>query len=68
MDTEPEAPLPRWKWAIDRLLSPLAALVYGPRSEGEQPPGLAPKFIALAIVLLMAALAWVATHWRPEHG
>lgn len=59
-------PVPRWKCFLEWALTPLAALVYGPKSEGEQPPGLVPRLVALCIVALIAALAWLTTYTRPD--
>lgn len=48
----------RW----ERILEPVASLVYGSPSEGEHPAGIGAKLFALILLLALAALAVLATY------
>ena len=46
----------------ERILEPVASLVYGSPAEGEQPAGVGPKLFVLILLLALAALAVMATY------
>lgn len=62
----PDGPAPAS--LLERLLAPIASLVYGPPVEGDQPPGLGVKLFALAVLLAFVGLALLTTLRRPDFG